>query len=306
MSEEVQSETTSGGFPADEFVQARERQGLSVEQVCRQLNLSRTVVQAIERGDFQYLSDPVFSRGYVRSYAKFLKLDADALVASFNQASGHVKTTGSVKAIGSVATVPGRHHGRPLLKVGSWLFVLALVAVSVWWWQAQQGLNTEERTALDDRPFAVETSDGTTLVLPQLDDVPEQMSDEGVEEAGVDTVQSDEEEPVYLTDEQIQQLQNEQVPATVTEQPPESDVQAQNGLSIGFSDDCWISIREVGGRTLFNGVAKAGQSLNFQTEATLAVVIGKVSAVSLFSYEGQSIDLAAMSKDNVARLSLPL
>jgi len=310
VSEEVQSETTGSGFPANEFIQAREQQGLSIEQVCRQLNLSRTVVQAIERGDFQYLSDPVFSRGYVRSYAKFLKLDADALVASYNQASGHVQTTGSVKAIGSVSTVPGRHHGRPLLKVGSWLFVLALVTVSLWWWQTQQGLNTGDRVALDDRPFAVETSDGTTLVLPQLDDevTEQQASDESVEGDGVEVLPPSEaeEEPVYLTDEQSQQIQNEQAASNSDQRGAEVEASTQRGLNIGFSEDCWISIREVGGRTLFNGVAKAGQSLNFQTEATLAVVVGKVSAVSLFSYEGQSIDLASMSKDNVACLSLPL
>lgn len=311
MSEEFRSENITNDFPAGQFVQAREQHGLSVEQVCRQLNLSRAVVQAIEKGDLQYLSDPVFSRGYIRSYAKFLKLDADALVASYNLASGNVQTTGTVKAIGTVSTVPGRHQGRPLLRIGSWLFVLALIAASVWWWQTQQGLTTADREPLDDRPFSIETSDGKTLVLPQMDDAVSEVEaiEEGEPAAAAPDVAPENEEPVYLTDDQVQQLQEAQAAASsVAERAPEPEVPAalSSGLDITFSDDCWISIREVGGRTLFNGVAQAGQSLKFESDATLAVVVGKVDAVSLFSYQGESIDLAAMSKDNVARLSLPL
>jgi len=311
VSEEFRSENITNDFPAGQFVQAREQQGLSVEQVCRQLNLSRAVVQAIEKGDLQYLSDPVFSRGYIRSYAKFLKLDADALVASYNLASGNVQTTGTVKAIGTVSTVPGRHQGRPLLRIGSWLFVLALIAASVWWWQTQQGLTTADREPLGDRPFSIETSDGKTLVLPQMDGAVSEVEaiEEGEPAATVPDAAPENEEPVYLTDDQVQQLQEAQAAASsVAERDPEPEVPAalSSGLDITFSDDCWISIREVGGRTLFNGVAQAGQSLKFESDITLAVVVGKVDAVSQFSYQGESIDLAAMSKDNVARLSLPL
>jgi cytoskeleton protein RodZ len=307
VSEESRSENITNDFPAGQFVQAREQQGLSVEQVCRQLNLSKAVVQAIEKGDLQYLSDPVFSRGYIRSYAKFLKLDADALVASYNLASGNVQTTGTVKAIGTVSTVPGRHQGRPLLRIGSWLFVLALIAASVWWWQTQQGFTTADREPLDDRPFSIETSDGKTLVLPQVDDAVSEVevTEDGEAAAAAPDVTPENEEPVYLTDDQVQQLQEAQAAASSIAEP-EVPAPVSSGLDITFSDDCWISIREVGGRTLFNGVAQAGQSLKFESDATLAVVVGKVDAVSLFSYQGKSIDLAAMSKDNVARLSLPL
>ena len=311
MSEEARSESISSDFPAVQFTQAREQQGLSVEQVCRQLNLSKAVVQAIEKGDLQYLSDPVFSRGYIRSYAKFLRLDADAIVASYNRASGNVQMASAVKAIGTVSTVPGRHQGRPLLKIGSWLFVLALIAASVWWWQTQQGLTTADREPLDNRPLSIETSDGNTLILPQLDDVaPEgSASDKSEDVIAAPIAAADEEEPVYLTEEQIEQLQDEQEAASsAAEQERESTpaTSVSNGLEVAFSDDCWISIREVGGRTLFNGVAQAGQSLNFQSDSTLAVVIGKVNAVRMLSYEGESIDLAVLSKDNVARFSLPL
>lgn len=311
MNEEAQTGTADSGFPAENFIQARERQGLSIEQVCRLLHLSRSVVEAIEKGDLQKLSDPVFSRGYIRSYARLLKLDADHCVACYNRASGNLQTAAEVKAIGTVSTVPGRHRGRPLLKIGTWLFIAALIAVSVWWWQTQQGLNAPERDELGNMPLSIETSDGKTLVLPPLEDqsVPDQAEPNGTEPA------LEQEAPVSAP--VPEEMQNATAGAEGEAEAPEGAPLAEpadtgepavtaDTLDIALSNDCWISIREIGGRTLFNGVASAGQSLSFQSDSRLSVVIGKVSAVSRFSYQGQEIDLAAISKDDVARLSLPL
>lgn len=310
MSEQPQSDTTPREFPADRFVRTREQQGLTIEQVCRQLNLSKAVVQAIESGDLGYLSDPVFSRGYIRSYAKLLKLDADAMVAGYNHASGNIQTTGTVKAIGTVSTAPGRRQGHPLLRIGSWLFILALIAASIWWWQTQQGFTTAEREPLGSGPFSIETSDGNTVVLPRPDQaapeiggieqggapVPDAMVAEEAPSAGINPPPpSPPDEPVAATSERA---------AAVG--PDEPSVVAANAVEVTFSDECWISIREVGGRTLFNGVAQAGQSLAFESDATLAVVIGRADAVQRFSYQGEPIDLATLSKDNIARFSLPL
>ena len=310
MNEEAQTETADSGFPAQSFIQARESQGLSIEQVCRLLHLSRSVVEAIEKGDLQKLSDPVFSRGYIRSYARLLKLDADHCVACYNRASGNLQTAADVKAIGTVSTVPGRHRGRPLLKIGTWLFVAALIAVSVWWWQTQQGLNAPERDELGNKPLSIETSDGKTLVLPSLED---QTVSDLTEPDGAEPVQEqDEAVPVpeemqdapASAEEEGETLEDDASLAAPADQAEPSA--AADTLDIVLSDDCWISIREIGGRTLFNGVAGASQPLSFQSDSRLSVVIGKVSAVSRFSYQGQEIDLTAMSKDDVARLSLPL
>lgn len=313
MNEEVQTETADNGFPADEFVQAREAQGLSVEQVCRQLHLTRTVVEAIEKGDLQRLSDPVFSRGYIRSYAKLLKLDADYCVACYNRASGNLQTAATVRSIGSVSTVPGRHRGRPLLKIGSWLFVIALIAVIIWWWQTQQGLNPPERDDLGSKPLSIETSDGKTLVLSP----PGDGSTVGTQPAAADGKEMTETEDAGTlplsprsdsTDRQRSEPGENETPEAAARSATPEEIQpaAIDTLDIAFTDDCWISIREIGGRTLFNGVASAGQVLSFQSEARLSVVVGKVSAISRFSYEGQAVDLASMSKDDVARLTLPL
>jgi len=317
VSDETEVVIPAVAFSGETFSAARQRLGLSTEEVARQLHLSEAVIRSIEQSAFDQLKDPVFCRGYIRSYARFLKLDADAQVAAYNQQTGNLSTTAQVRPIGTVSTVQGRHHGHPILKVGSWLFLLALVAVSVWWWQAQFGFNAEQRPALDDLPVSVETTDGTTLVLPQLDDAEFQELEAEAPAAGDVDSALDSDAPA-LPEMPAALLPNEQ--ASVTLATPAADTMAQeptvvedaatvesfSGLALSFSEDCWLSVKDASGRTVYSGVAKAESSLELGGEAPLAVVIGRVSAVAEMRYAGQAIDLAALSKDNVARLSLPL
>jgi len=59
--------------------QERERQGLSIEVVMESTKISRTNIVAIENGDRSSLPHPVYAKGFIKSYARFLGLDADEL-----------------------------------------------------------------------------------------------------------------------------------------------------------------------------------------------------------------------------------
>jgi cytoskeleton protein RodZ len=60
---------------------AREQKKLTVQQVAEQLKLSPRQVQALEANQFDVLPKPVIVRGFVRSYAKLLKIDAEPVLA---------------------------------------------------------------------------------------------------------------------------------------------------------------------------------------------------------------------------------
>ncbi len=62
---------------------AREAQAYSVAEVAERLFLSSSQVNAIEQGNYQRLPAEVFVRGYLRSYAKLLKLDPVQILAQY-------------------------------------------------------------------------------------------------------------------------------------------------------------------------------------------------------------------------------
>lgn len=57
----------------------RERKGLTVTAVMEATKISRTSIEALEAGNRSNLPHPVYAKGFVKSYARFLGLDADEL-----------------------------------------------------------------------------------------------------------------------------------------------------------------------------------------------------------------------------------
>lgn len=65
----------------ESFRTARESQGLSLSEVADRIHIRSAYLAAIETEDWQAIGPAVYVRGFVRNYARFLGLDADAAVA---------------------------------------------------------------------------------------------------------------------------------------------------------------------------------------------------------------------------------
>ncbi|MEP6870643.1 MAG: helix-turn-helix transcriptional regulator [Anaerolineaceae bacterium] len=63
---------------------ARIQRGLSVEQVAQDTRISARFIEALEDEMFDELPAPVYVRGFLRSYANYLKVDANALLEELN------------------------------------------------------------------------------------------------------------------------------------------------------------------------------------------------------------------------------
>lgn len=84
MNEHADQPATPGkdaDIPGKTLQSQREAMGWSVEQVADQLKLAPRQVVALEAGDYASLPSPAVTRGFVRAYAKLLRIDAAPLVA---------------------------------------------------------------------------------------------------------------------------------------------------------------------------------------------------------------------------------
>jgi len=70
---------------------AREAKGLSLNEVGLSLKISSKVLKAIEDGDDSHLPAKTFLRGFVKSYATFLRLDADKVLEQFYEEMGSTR-----------------------------------------------------------------------------------------------------------------------------------------------------------------------------------------------------------------------
>ena len=69
----------------------REKKKLSLQDVADKLCIKAIYLQALENGHYYAFPSRVYGIGFLRSYAKFLGLDADALVSQFNQETADLK-----------------------------------------------------------------------------------------------------------------------------------------------------------------------------------------------------------------------
>jgi transcriptional regulator with XRE-family HTH domain len=70
----------------DTLAEARRQAGLTVTQVAQQTRIRETIIRGIERGDFSACGGDFYARGHIRSIAKVVGIDPDALIREYDAA----------------------------------------------------------------------------------------------------------------------------------------------------------------------------------------------------------------------------
>jgi len=71
----------------EELKREREIRGISLKEIADDTKISKRFLEAIERNDHKTLPAPVFTRGFVRQYARYLGLNTEEMVNRYNFAA---------------------------------------------------------------------------------------------------------------------------------------------------------------------------------------------------------------------------
>jgi transcriptional regulator with XRE-family HTH domain len=71
----------------EELKREREIRGISLKEISDDTKISKRFLEALERNDHKTLPAPVFTRGFVRQYARYLGLNAEDMVNRYNFAA---------------------------------------------------------------------------------------------------------------------------------------------------------------------------------------------------------------------------
>lgn len=92
-------------------------------------------------------------------------------------------------------------------------------------------------------------------------------------------------------------------PVAAVPTPTPVEPVAQKGVLVTFNDDCWVDIRGANRSFKLFGTMRKGTEKLLEGKPPYKFVLGNAAAVSV-SVNGKPFDLAAHTKDNVARFSL--
>ncbi|SDM30886.1 transcriptional regulator, XRE family [Franzmannia pantelleriensis] len=220
--------------PGDLLKRERERQGMPLDEVATALNLRPAVVRGLESDNYDEVPVAAYRRGYLRAYSRLLGIDDKPVITAYNNRFGGAETDRKVTPV---------HVTKPPSKLGAWLFklvtllvIVALIALTLLWWQSREG--TDLLGMGGGEPVAVDTLDGTTITEGEADSeplppLPDDESDLGlVDDApltGDDALLAD--DPLLTDDAQPSVPADEPTGDPLVEAPALAEAPSEEGLA---------------------------------------------------------------------------
>lgn len=299
----------------------REAKGLSTAEVAASLRLPEKILIHLEAGRFENLPGDTFARGYVRSYARLLGLDANQLVLEYDRYRGVEVREQQVSGIDKLSH-PGKISGMLVTWTTVIVAIAVLASILLWWYDSQpetsgQDVSTIAEQSIDEvevdamslpENFAEESS-----VFPSDSSDPLIAPTVTEEDAPATSDLPALEIPTEGAPAQTQIESSAPIPPQVSadSSTSESDVTAANemlavgkGLQMLFSGNCWLQVTTPGGEVLHSALMQAGQTLTLDHQGPIDIVIGAVEAVSLIAFNGEPVDTQGTRASGVVRLRL--
>jgi len=292
------------GFPGHLLRQAREEQGLSQMEAARDLHLTSKVINAIEEDNFELIPSFVFARGYIRSYARHVGLDGQALVAAFDTVYG-VPDLGA-RPISGVRK--GGLQSKPSdtwVKLISIVFVIGLLAASIVWWQSQNGsLTLPQLTSEAVEASSSDVVDGgdDNIDLALLSIIQSDVGETMPAEEATPEVNAVAEVSTLAEVGVVAQDDKEQLSIAVADVDVLGLGQAR--LVMVFEKDCWVEIKDGNGKMILSDLYSAGDTIDQVVTSPIEVLLGRSSGVSSMTFGGKIIDLEPHTRKDIARVTL--
>lgn len=267
------------------LMQSRESKGLTREAVAEQLNLLLSQVVALEENDFARFPGETFVRGHLRSYARLLNIDTKELLALYGAAP-----TAAI----CVAREQSPVKWRPVSleqKASHWrrysgVAATALVLVALWAWQ--QHRDQSQRLSLTaEGSSAQEFAGGIDSALSS-----------GAENALFDSVQLLPNPEVKAQPAANSAAVDSNTNAAVANVAAVPDV---DKLSLRFSADCWIEIKDRDNKLIVATLKHADEKLQIEGRGPFKVLLGYAPGVSM-AYNGAPVKVDVSEGSRSTRL----
>ena len=311
---EVSGAMTLGG----QLSTSRQNKKWTVQFVAEQLKLSQAQILALEANNFEALPKMVIVRGFVRAYAKLLRIDSDNLVAMLPQEATPVHLESSLRPalstpfVESRLSLLGQHDNNRRYIFGA-VFLVVVIAIFLVLQATEFGRNV--RTFFDrDENKVAESAVLQTPQEGQVQNVPPPLSQPAISSSVATASASVAEVEVSMpattdvgptkNDDVIEPVKTTILNSTLgtesvttqTSLPPLAEL-----FVLKFRQDSWIQVKTESGTILSSHLAKAGTEESFSVKQALYVKLGNAAGVDAV-LRGAPMSITSERGNNVANL----
>jgi cytoskeletal protein RodZ len=245
------------------FKQARERRGLTLQQLAAVTKISARVLGALEHNDVSKLPGGIFSRAFVRSYAREIGLDPEMAIDRFTQdfpdESGKEQLPSAKEALDIEAYESGRRVATTVLQVLG-LSIVVIVVVLVF-------LNYGSWRKPATPAPAASVTEPAPAASPVPAPVPEQPRADAVVTEPAAPITTNTATPVSAPP----------AAASATTAPASP---APISLVIVAKYDCWLMVK-VDKDVVFERVMRAGERSAYEARTAVVISAGNAGGLAL-------------------------
>ncbi len=262
--------TTTGALDIGAVLSAaRMKRDLSIATAAMQSNLSQEIIERLEQNRFAEIGAPVFTRGYLGLYARFLGLNEAAVSQAFNK----IKSEPAPELRLTAANIESQ--ARPYRRrsyLGSWLLLIPVVAIggvllyqlfdnNSWLMKQINGaFNTPQASGEVAPADGGSANSGNEIVL-EVGGTP--LSPEGTP-LSPESAQNIPGLTPPPADDNSAATSDKPAEPPAAETPPAAA--ANRGIQLSFSVESWIEIKDSGNKKVLSKLVKAGEKVELPAD----------------------------------------
>lgn len=263
---------------------ARQRQGLSVADVARQLKLGVRQIEALEADDYKNLPRITFVRGFIRNYAKLLQIDAEPLLKPTEHLLAASQVPEAEPGVGEIPTASRKKNTWRSYAVFILFAVLGVMFLGFEWYREQAVLHTKP--------------------VPSVVKPPKSKPASSTAQPASSTSQASSVNPASSAGTASPVLPgNIPLPEQTSEAKPVAQQVRGGEIRLEFDEESWVEITDKSGKTIFSQLSPAGSTQTVRGHPPFSLVVGHAAGVRL-SYNDKPVDLQPYTKVDVARITL--
>lgn len=287
---------------------AREKCSYSIAYVAAHTHLSEDVIIAIENDDHDKLPSAVYTKGYIRSYAKLLEIEAESLLGDYQATQSVEYVTPQVKRPKKVTS----SGADPVVIWSSVTVVALLIGLLTTWWLHREDVNPVELASVVEQYDGLESVEDDPAVANIGNDnkqIAEPIGLGRIDPKNISQRQDAENEKIAVVSDgtETQALisepssQNIAQSSSVIESPLSGGEIDKVRITVRYTQESWTEIFDARKRRLLHGLIKPGATRVISGQAPFNVFLGNSPGVEL-EINGKPFDHSVyMRRNNTAR-----
>ena len=287
---------------------ARQAQGWTGADVAARLKLPAQLIARLESDDYAALTEGMFLRGYLSSYARLVGVPVEE---ANRVAAAHTQTAPLV-ATGTISR--SRYWVERYSVSATYLILTAIIVVPAVWLATHGGLeqNLARTTPLDPPAQITTTLPAREAILPAVD------MQIAVTEPAVSTSPLDVSAAPPIVPVQVDQtpIIASMAPFPTVPNPASSPTPASalnpsavtigsgmHTLNLKLTQQSWVEVTAADGRKLEYGMLAGGSEHNYRSDGAISVRLGNTQGAEMRT-DGVVVDLTPYERGNVAHVKV--